>query len=348
MTSPVSSSSCLFIVHSDRLPRVLDWVTRTITPALKVPHPQYELIWDTFLYLAKLENRSNLASESAYEWCALIWKNRGSCKTWEDLLFLTLKVAFRPIHPEKCFFVPGLAHTQHHRELADAIFKSDRQEAIADLLCGLLVFTDEQITVKLTNVCMPYIADLHKNVTMPFSPRLRGLVLCSVQLIDREGVGEGGAGKFVGLLNHLRVGVRDMGQPWDERWTWILAQIIRSTEGVQYLAVQVWELLAELTTAHSRALRNMATCEPQITKFLLDAQEWEKLECWLGVAWMAWLPETDGGAENLKSATNLLFRRKPDAVRRLTKWMERWSENHRETIPVPFQEICEQAQTNPV
>jgi hypothetical protein len=143
-------------------------------------------------------------------------------------------------------------------------------------------------------------------------------------------------------LNHLRISVEDIDSP--HIWIPILVEIVQSAEGVQHLAVQVWGLLAELTTSCSRLFENWTTYNPLVTDFLLDAQEWEKLECWLGVVWTVWLPETGDVTENIKSATNLLFRQKPDAVGKLSRWIGRWSEKERKAIAMSFQEICEQAQ----
>jgi hypothetical protein len=116
---------------------------------------------------------------------------------------------------------------------------------------------------------------------------------------------EGVAGSFVELLNHLHISVEDM--DWQIKWISILVEIIQSAEGVRHLAVHVWDLLAELTTEYSRTFEDRVTYDPHVTEFLLDAQEWEKLECWLGVVWMVWLPETGDVTEDVESATNLLF-----------------------------------------
>ena len=58
--------------------------------------------------------------------------------------------------------------------------------------------------------------------------------------------------------------------------------------------------------------------------YLLEAQEWDALECWLSVVWMLWPPEA-GETEDLERVMGLLFRQRPAAVQEPTESMERWS-----------------------
>ena len=67
----------------------------------------------------------------AYGWCAVIWENRRRWKDREILLFLLLGAGFRR-RPSP--FPINLIHTEHHQELAEAVFKSNSSKAIADLL----------------------------------------------------------------------------------------------------------------------------------------------------------------------------------------------------------------------
>ena len=41
---------------------------------------------------------------------------------------------------------------------------------------------------------------------------------------------------------------------------------------------------------------------------LLEGQEWDKSECWLGVVWMLWMPYADETTEVLECAMTALFR----------------------------------------
>ena len=91
-------------------------------------------------------------------------------------------------------------------------------------------------------------------------------------------------------------------------------------------------------------MRGFLTYSPQITTSLTEAQEWDKLECWMGTVWVAWPPEADGiKEEDLSRTMLLLFRQRPGAAQKLEQWMERWSQQHGEDIPESFQQICKQA-----
>jgi hypothetical protein len=327
---------------SDFLERILRQLSNAIVSALNTPHPQYRLIEHVLRYLDALENRPRCLTEMAYEWCSVICRNR-SRGDWEAerLVLRSLEIGFRHINPPRQ--IQTLTHTEHHRGLPDIVFKSKESEAVADFLQAwtMIGATGIRQTSALLSMCTEYLVDLHNMV--PFSPRLRQLFVRSVELIGYKRFAEGGAERFVELLNNLRIGVEDMVCPAD--WMSILLDTIQSPEGARSLFVQSWELLAELTSSLPWGLED-SVYSPQVTASLLEAQEWEKLECWMGVVWMVWPPQTDTTTKALEDAMVLLFRQRPGAVQKLTRWMERWSErgsqgDHRE-LPGAFERICRQ------
>ena len=323
---------------SDRLGQVLNQVTRAITSALNTP--RYKPIGNTLLYLAKLENRPWWLAQMAYEWCALIWKNRQSCVDWEDLLFLSLEVGFRSLDPLKRWYLADLTHTEHHRELAGAVFKSNRPEAIADLLWALTVCDDRGPAVKLFSICKEHIVDLQINIPAPFPPRLQRLVMDSIALIGYKGFEEVGTERFVGLLNLLHIGVEETIIPIE--WNSILLETAQSSEGCRHLTIQSWELLVKLTTSRPWRLSD-TVYTPCVASSLLAAQEWDKLECWMGVVWMMWPPEIGDVPEDLERSTESLFRQRPGAVTKLTRWMEEWSRGREADVPESFERFCQRA-----
>ena len=276
----------------------------------------------------------------AYGWCAVIWENRHSCKDWETLLFLSLEIGFRRLDPLKRWCITHLTHTKHHQELADVVFKSNRHEAIADLLWALTVCDNCGPAVKSFGACKRYIVDLQHNITAPFSSRLQRLVMDSVALIGFRGFEEVGIERLVGLLNHLHIGVDVTVVPIE--WSLILLETAQSPEGHQRLGIQSWELLAELAISRPWGLRG-TVYTPHVTSSLFGAREWGKLECWIAFVWMMWTPETDDILEDLKLVMESLFRQRPTAVRKLTQWMEQWSEERGADVPDSFERICEQA-----
>ena len=325
----------------------MSYVTGAITSALNAPgHPRYELIHDTILCLTGVEGRPLSYEGTAYEWCAVIWENSQSYKDWEGL-FLSLEFGFRHHDPHRCRVSFDLPHTENHREFTKAVFKSNRHEAIEDLLCALVMHCSGEPAIKSFGFCKWYIVDLlNGSVTAPISPRLLQLIIRSIGLIGYRGFEEVRPGQTVELLNHLRIGVGDI--PWPSSLTSMLMEAIKSAKAPQSLAIQVWESLARSAIFRSRTLMSVTTYDPHVTDFLLDAQEWEKLECWLGIVWMTWLSETDDVTEEVKHATNLLFRQKPAAVQKHTQWMEEWSGLEKKPIPGTFQQICEQARQEAV
>ena len=321
---------------SDRLEQTINQVSRAIISTGGRGFPQLEPTRELLLALTELETRPFCLTELAYEWCPVIWDGFGG---WECLFLRPLEIGFRHLDSTNQRIHVTLTHVRHNQNFLDSVFETNRSEAIADLLQALTI-RDRSGRPAWTSLrfCARHIANLHNNVSAPFSPRLRRLVIRSIGLIGREGLKKAGPGKLVGLFNHLHIGVEDIPGLTD-RWLPILVDIIQSAEGVRHSAIHVWELLAELTTSGSRTLGREATYDPRVTEFLLGTQEWGKLECWLGVVWMAWLPEADDVAEDLNRATNSLFLQKPDAVLKLKQWMEQCG-----TIPASFQRACDQAQ----
>jgi len=87
------------------------------------------------------------------------------------------------------------------------------------------------------------------------------------------------------------------------------------------------------------------TYHPQITAFLTEAQEWSKLECWIGTVAISWPPEAGGiTEEDLSCSTLLLFRQRPGAFQKFEQWMEGRSQFPGRNVPESFQRICKQAQ----
>jgi len=92
--------------------------------------------------------------------------------------------------------------------------------------------------------------------------------------------------RFVGLLIGLRVRVEDVvGQVG---WGVLLLDAVQTPGGLgQRLTLRYWELLVELVVSqvpqgpgHQAAVNVMTSLEL--------AGEWDKLVCWMGVAWINW------------------------------------------------------------
>ena len=275
----------------------------------------------------------------AYEWCSVICENHQRLGDWEGLLLVSLEVGFRHLDFRRKYIDANLIHTEHHRKLVDVVFRGQMSEAIADLLHAWTAqgaFYEPAYT--LLGNCTGHLVNLHNLVS--FSPRLRRLVIRSVELIGYRGFEGVGVGRFTELLNHLHVTTEDIDDRF--RWAYLLLDTVDSSEGAQHLSHCYWELLVEFATWLTHALRKIPY-SPQTATFLTETQDWSKLECWMGVVWMVWPPEAGGIAEeDLCHLTLLLFRQRPRAAQRLEQWMEWWSQQRGRDIPESFRRICGQ------
>ena len=320
--------------------RILRQLSNAIRSAIIGTKHQSGFIPHALRDLVDLDTRPVCLTEIAYDWCAVIYENRQSLNGWEGLLLTCLEIGFRHLDPRGPSIAPTLTHTEHHLGMVDIVFESQNGDAIADLLHSWTIGRSLHIP---SDTCVERLVCLHNLV--PFSSRLRRLVIRSVQLVDYEGFEGVGMERFVGLLNHLRVAAEDIDHEYD--WARLLLSTIKSFEGTRLLSQWYWESLVELVISRKMWLRYEITYNPQIMVFLTEAQEWNKLECWMGTVWMSWPPEADGiTEEDLSSSMLLLFRQRPGAFQKLERWMERWSQMRNESniVRESFQRICKQAQ----
>jgi len=320
---------------------ILSRLSEAVPSAINGTPTQQGFIPHVLRDLVKLENRPDGLTEVAYQWCSVISENRERLQDWENLLLLCLEIGFRHLDPQRQSIKATLTHTEHHRGLADIVFKSQESEAVADLLCA---WTSETKYPKpayaLLDPCAGHLVDLHNLV--PFSPRLRRFAIYSIGFIGYKKFEEVGVERFTGLLDYLRVKVEDISVGYV--WARLLFDTIQSSEGIKHLSDLYWELLVELLVSLSSNRQLEITYNPQTTRFLTEAQEWGKLECWIGTVWMPCPPEADGATEeDLGRSMGFLFRQRPGALQKLEQWMERWSQRPGNHIPDAFQRLCGQA-----
>jgi len=323
------------------------------TPARQafIPHVLRDLI--------ELEHRPGHLTEIVYRWCSMIYEERERLQDWESLLLVCLEIGFRHLDFRIESIEANLTRIKHHQGLVDVVFKSQESESIADLLHAWTAkprYSDWAFN--LLNCCPAHLVGLHNLV--PFSPRLRRLVIRSVELIGYRGFEGVGVEEFIGLLNHLHVAVEDM----DEKYNWgkLLLDTIQSSEGIQHLSHWYWELLVELAAPEypleptpmdflmrqgapsgSRRLSLDLAHSLQIITSLTEAKEWSKLECWVGIFWMLLPEELDPGEGDLDHSMTLLFRQRPEAAQKLEQWMEQWSQGAHKDVPESFKQAHERA-----
>ena len=338
------SSSCSPHFTSDFMEPILYQLSKAVLSAINGTHVQRKLILHALRNLTKLETHPVCLTKIAYEWCSVVYENRRSLVGgWKKILRICLEIGFRHLDFRHRSIKATIAHTEHHRGLVDIVFESQESEVIADLLHAWTIESDHpELAHALLSSCAGHLVDLYNLVS--FSPRLRRLVIRSVEFIGYEGFEGVGVERFIELLNHLHVKVDDM----DEKYTWgkHLLDTIRSSEGGQHLSHWYWEFLVELAVPVSwwARLELDPTHSLQIVRSLTEMKEWSKLECWMGVVWMLLPQEADAMAEgDLGHSMLLLFRQRPGAVQKLEQWMGRWRAPRRMEIPESFQRICKQA-----
>ena len=272
--------------------------------------------------LAKLETRPACLTVFAYEWCSAIYENREHLEDWESLLLVCLELGFRHLDPQRPPTDITLTHTEHHRGLVGVVFKGQNSEAIGDFLHTWTTdYALPEPAGEMVGICAGHLIGLHNLV--PFTPRLRRLVIRFVERAGYEGFEGAGVEKLVELLNPLHVTVEEM----DDRdeWVSLLLDVIRSSEGPQRLSHWYWELLVELAISERWGLYFGDTDALKIAKSLIDTQEWDKLECWIGTVWT--VSESAGiTEEDLEHSTLLLLRQRPGAAQKLEQWIEQWSQ----------------------
>ena len=332
------SSSFSLLFASDRMESIMHQLSRAVLSAINGTPTQRLSIPDMLRDLIKLETHPACLTEIAYEWCSVIYENRKSLGDWKNLLLICLKIGFRHFGFQDQRIKARIIHTKHHRGLVDVVFEGQESEAIADLLHAWTARHNFQgPSHELLGFCALHLVGLHNLV--PFSPRLRRLVIRSVELIGCKGFKKVKVDLFTELLNHLHVTVEDMDD--ELKWATLLVDTIERTHRLSHW---YWEFLVEFAVPGSWQLELDFAQGLQTIKSLIAAKEWSKLECWMGIVWMVSPPEDSAMAEGyLGRSMLLLFRQRPGAVQKLEQWMERRYRGWEFNIPQSFKQICKRA-----
>ena len=212
-----------------------------------------------------------------------------------ELLPLTLKIGFRQVGNGP---VPlQLDHTIYHDLVFKAAFSSNDDDTIAD---ALSVWTTADYNSTPPNSVAEYLSRRVER-TVHFSSRLRSASIHVIERIWHRELGEWGP-EVVRLLNRLWVGAvgNPLGQMVGERqmlWGRLPVSIIRSPAGLRGLSLDYWRLLGDLLTDlpvnfFAPDVEGFLTLDVEVTESLArdGAEEWEKLEVWMGVIWRSILP----------------------------------------------------------
>lgn len=205
------------------------------------PYPRQQNLTDVLLCLARWTTRPPHLISMAYKWCSVICKRYQELDMGKEVLFRLLEIRFRHLDPQKQWMGSWLTHTEHHRSMADIVFGGRQAGVIANLLQAWVSQSHYHRPPSWFNICAKYLVDIRN---LDSSPRLRLLVIRSIKLIGHGGFGEVAVEKLVGLLNHLGIGIDDIGSR--SSWKDLLLEIIKSRKGRDALLYLYWELLVEL------------------------------------------------------------------------------------------------------
>ena len=320
---------------SDRLEQIVSQLSQAITSAICTSHPRCNLLPVVLDRLSVWGNRPSCLTRMAYWWCSVICENYRSLKDGDGLLLLSLEVGFRHLNPHDYRIEAELTHTEHHQRMIDIVFESGDDEVIADLLHAWTSYSGSHKPPPPLSICA-----MHLICLQPSSQRLRRLVIRAIGSVGYQEFKQAGAEEFFELLNHLHASIEDMDDNKD--WATLLLDIIEHSEGIRRLPHSYWRLLVELLFSESQRPRDVSW-NPHIITSLEREQEWDKLECWMGVVWMAWPPE--GGKtteEDLERVMRSLSHHRRGAIQSLGEWMERWGGDPNNVAPESFQRTCEQ------
>ena len=330
---PLPAENAHIVLSSFHLQAILSEFSCGIVTVIEDPsHPYREYLTRLLRGLTRWTTRPPGVAAMACEWCSAICENYQELEMGEELLFLSLETGFRRLGPETRMGRPDF-NPRHTQYMADIVFGSKQGEVIADLLCA---FTQHSTchpfsATQPLDSCAEHLVDLP---SLDSSPRLRSLVIQSIEFIGYWGFTRDGFKNLVGLLDHLGVGVDDVcSRP---SWKDLLIRILQSHEGRDRLAYPYWEFLVELGPPRNRP--GHTYYDPQITISLQETQEWDRLACWIYFAWMEWSLPPGEGLEDLERATTLLFHQQPDSIQKFEEWMGRSERD----MPTAFREIYEQ------
>jgi hypothetical protein len=140
------------------------------------------------------------------------------------------------------------------------------------------------------------------------------------------------------LLNRLDVDVDDVVEKYE--WERLLVDVIYSPAGAESLSFHYWRLLDKLVLPGTLGV-DFGSRSVGVARSLEEAEDWEKLEAWMAVAWRSLL--WPWSKEDAVQVTLKLLSRRPSALSRFEDIGEtevRWTAKK-----VELRRICDQVRT---
>ena len=245
------------------------------------------------------------------------------------LLSITFGVGFHlatPHHHESA------SHMSHHGWMFETAFSSLDDEVIADAVCAWIAGGDNMPP----GLCAQYfVKRVEKDV--PFSPRLRQVSICAIELIWHKELEVSGL-EMIHLLNYLKVDVDDMGMK--DEWQQLLVGVIRSPLGLESLSSHYWYLLDKV----ERVYVDPASCDVEVMRLLEEAEDWEKLEVWMVVVWesLGWFSIQMSMSKDIEKVILKLLSQRPSAIMRFEELCQTGRVSY--LGAVELQQMCKKVQ----
>jgi hypothetical protein len=191
-----------------------------------------------------------------------------------DLLHAILEIGFRLVTPD---VNPDINHTLHHTRVFEIAFSSSHDEVVADTVS--MWITGYNCSYPGSSIY--YLAKRMERGT-PFPPRLRRVCIHAIERIWNSPDFEASGLEIFHLLNHLNVGVDDIGE--SDRWVSLLVDVTCLPAGLESLSSHYWHLLDRLVLDENIVFRPQYL---EVMRLLEKSEDWEKLEVWMMVIWIS-------------------------------------------------------------
>ena len=314
-------------------------LSQAVIDAAHHSHPHHWLLSDLLEGLAKWTSPPAYFTQNAYAWCSAICEKNEDLDTCKDLLVSALRLGFRRDDTYSMQYPP--IHTKHHKRMIHVAFSTGDADTIADALCAWTHGDTPQLRFPSLGACADHLVNLSG---MKFSPRLRQMVICTIECTGYPEFERVGIEKLVPLLNSLEIEAHEM--EWRSRWTSFLWSVLRSPPGQQYLSSHYWRRIVPMAMQPGLFVLHFESSDLETMRIFEEAGDWERLEVWIGMMWVLELSEDVVQVEEVERATRALFRNRPSALRTVEGWMLAASEDddslyarHRDT----FWKVCDQA-----
>jgi len=253
--------------------------------------------------------------------------------SYVHLLSIALDIGFRLAAPSRDQPVLHSNRTPYHEWVFETAFSSRDDEFIVDAVSAWIM---DRGRAPPGSFARYFTGRMERDT--PFSPRLRQMGLRAIERIHDSKLKMSEL-ETVRLLNCLNVNVDEV--EWDYGLVMVLIEVIRSPTGSENLSPHNWRLLDKLAVGvlfH----RPLVSRDVEVMRMLEEAEDWEKLEVWMGIIW--WFTPSDdgrgpGSTQDIEQATLNLLSRRPSALPRFKDLCDRIRASGRDAL----RRICDQA-----